>query len=293
VQLQAAIKTSVRAEPVLHAEAAAKLAELRIAQGRLEDAERLLAGLEDYPATVYARAALLLAKGSPKAATSLVRRRLRDLDEEHRERAALADLLVAALVAGGDRRNLAVRLDEVAALPGVDATLVAAYRHRVLGRCKAALGERSAVEDFEAALSVFGSLDMTYECGRTRLLLAQVLAVDDAETAVADARVALACFEQLGAARYADAAAAVLRSLGVRSPRTGPKGLGVLTQREREILTLLGEGLANRDIAARLFISRKTVEHHVASVLSKLGLGGRAEAAAYAAHHLERGSASE
>jgi DNA-binding CsgD family transcriptional regulator len=179
-------------------------------------------------------------------------------------------------------------LEKVAAVPRSAATVVAAYHRRALGRGRAALGERSAIADLEAALSAFGRVDMSYECGRTRLTLVQANAGHDKETAVVDARAALACFEDLGATRDADAAAAALRALGVRSPRTGPKGLGLLTKRELEILSLLGDGLANPDIAARLYISRKTVEHHVASILSKLGLSGRAEAATYAVRHLER-----
>jgi DNA-binding NarL/FixJ family response regulator len=100
---------------------------------------------------------------------------------------------------------------------------------------------------------------------------------------VREAGIALSTFDQLGAAREVDAVVALLRALGVRAVRAAPKGLALLTRREREVLGLLGEGLSNPAISERLYVSRRTVEHHVSSVLRKLGLNGRAEAAAYAA----------
>ena len=98
---------------------------------------------------------------------------------------------------------------------------------------------------------------------------------------MAEARAAHEAFERLHAARQVDAAAAVLRSLGARTASARPGG-SVLTKREAEVLDLLGHGLSNPEIAERLYISRKTVEHHVGNILSKLGLRSRAEAAAYA-----------
>jgi DNA-binding NarL/FixJ family response regulator len=119
------------------------------------------------------------------------------------------------------------------------------------------------------------------EVARTRLELARALSERSPEVAIAEAKSALEDFERLEAARHADAAGALLRSLGA-PVRTGPKGTGALTRREAEILQLIGAGLSNPEIGDRLYITRKTVETHVGNLLSKLGLRNRAEAAAFA-----------
>ena len=121
---------------------------------------------------------------------------------------------------------------------------------------------------------------MPYEAARARLMLAEVVRALEPQVSEAEARTALSAFEILGAERDADAATALLRGLGVRAARAGPKNLGTLTKRETKVLELLGQGLSNPEIAQRLYVSRKTVEHHVAHILSKLGLRNRTEAAA-------------
>ena len=69
--------------------------------------------------------------------------------------------------------------------------------------------------------------------------------------------------------------------------QTTPDPLGDLSDREREVLALLAEGLRNREIAERLVISEATVKTHVRHVLEKLRFRNRAEAAAFAARNLE------
>jgi DNA-binding NarL/FixJ family response regulator len=134
----------------------------------------------------------------------------------------------------------------------------------------------------ERALELFVLLDLPLESARVRFELAGAFVRLRPELAIAEARIALTTFEQLGAAADADAAAALLRSLGAPG-RTGPRLLGALTKREQEVLGLVGLGLSNPEIAQRLFISRKTAAHHVSNLLAKLGLRNRAEAVAFVA----------
>ncbi|HFQ94045.1 MAG TPA: helix-turn-helix transcriptional regulator, partial [Anaerolineae bacterium] len=98
---------------------------------------------------------------------------------------------------------------------------------------------------------------------------------------------ALAIFERLGARPMADLLRQKLREAGLAAIPRGPRSATKknpfqLTNRQLEILRLLTENLTNAEIAARLHISPKTVDHHVSAVLGKLNVSSRAEAAAIA-----------
>ncbi|HEU4997313.1 MAG TPA: helix-turn-helix transcriptional regulator, partial [Lapillicoccus sp.] len=132
--------------------------------------------------------------------------------------------------------------------------------------------------DFLAAAQAWDAVGCGYDAA---------LALLD-EGSEASLRAALDRFESLGAGPAATLARRRLRALGARSvpvgvrrtTRANPAGL---TTREQQVLTLVCEGLTNEEIAGRLFIAVKTVDHHVSAVLAKLGASSRREAAAAAA----------
>jgi ATP/maltotriose-dependent transcriptional regulator MalT len=111
--------------------------------------------------------------------------------------------------------------------------------------------------------------------------LAEAARTKDAVSAFQEAELILA---STGVHRLRDRAAQQLRRLGVRQTgrrRNGAPGVGIaaLSGREREVADLVASGRTNRDIAAVLFISEKTVETHLSRVFSKLGVSSRASVA--------------
>jgi DNA-binding CsgD family transcriptional regulator len=121
-----------------------------------------------------------------------------------------------------------------------------------------------------------------YEIARARWRLAASLAATgDHSAARSEALTALAEAVEMGALPLADA----VRDLGRRARLDLPgsrQPVAVLTDREEAVLALVAQGLTNRQVGERLFISSKTVSVHMSNVLAKLGVSGRAEAVAVA-----------
>ncbi|HET9672852.1 MAG TPA: response regulator transcription factor, partial [Actinomycetota bacterium] len=260
---------------------AAKLAELRIVQGRIEEAERLLTGYEDLPESLLGSVAIHRSRGEHAVAAALLLRRLNQVGDTLLAVPLLSTLVEVQLDAGdaeaasasaGRLRSIAQRSDH---------PRLAALADLAAGRVARAVGDPDGRGRLERALATFTRSELPLAAARTRVELASLLRSDDPEVAAREARLALETFERLGAAREADAIAALVRELGGPA-RTGPKDIGLLTAREAEVLELLGDGLSNAEVAARLYISTKTAGNHVSSILSKLHLRSRQEAAAYA-----------
>ena len=263
-----------------------QLAELRVLQGRFEEARELLERYEDLPESVRPLAVLDLAVASPDTASTRLVRRLEQLGGLTVAAFPLLTVLVDAHIGRGDLEAAA----DAAAQLTVVAGLTKSKRHRgealfAAGKVASAYSRDEATSVLRQAAQTFSEASLALQACRARMELARALVERDRPVAISEARAALAAFDRLGAIPDADAAAAFLRDLGVKG-RTGPKNLELLSKRELEVLRLVAQGLSNAEIAARLFISKKTAGHHVSNLLSKLGLRSRTEAAAFAAIHL-------
>lgn len=259
-----------------------RLAELRVRQGRFEEAEGLLQGLAGDVEAARPLARTHLERGDSALAVGVLTRALGEMDPSTVAAGILWALLVEAYLAEGDHAQAAIAVDWLVGCAeqhsGVFLRATAALAR---GRLCVALTTGDACGCLREALTGFTKARAPMEVAQAHFELAGALATDQPEGALAEARAALDGFERLPAARRADAAAAMMRSLG--SPgRSTARSSGSLTKREAEVLDLLGHGLTNPEIAERLYISRKTVEHHVSRLLAKLGLRSRAEAAVHA-----------
>ena len=99
-------------------------------------------------------------------------------------------------------------------------------------------------------------------------------------------KAAIEIFEHLGASATSQKIRKSMREVGIKSVPKGPrkttrKNPAGLTTRQVEVLKLLGKGLSNNEIGSKLFISPKTVDHHISAILSKLNIHSRFEAAAF------------
>lgn len=285
------VLTMVGGAVVHRGDAAARVAGLRLLQGRFEEAGALLRSALTHRSAAEPLARLHLLTGDPDLAAGVARRELDTVGGDRLRDGELLALLVEAEIARDDLAAAAEGAARLAELAEVaeDSALRAQARLAAGRVAGARLDTSAALVAFRAALDLLDD-SRPLLAATASLEAAQVLAAaGDRAAAVVEAQRALATFDRLGAKLLADRTDALLRSLGSRARAVGrapDAAVAELSRREREVLDLLRQGLTNAEIAARLYISGRTAEHHVGRVLGKLGVRSRAEAAAFAVAHL-------
>jgi tetratricopeptide (TPR) repeat protein/predicted Ser/Thr protein kinase len=212
------LKAAMSAAPIgtlYHIGAAARLADLRVRQGRLDEAEQLLADVGDKPIARGVAGSLKHARGQHAAATALLQRYLDASPMQVHSAAQALETLVDVAIARDDlqlARFASKRLTELA--PGKTKT-VAAHADLAAGRLALAEGDPAgARKHFERAIDLFLEQNLPHEAARARMSLARALAGDNTELAREEVRAASHAFAQLGATHDASAAAELLRTLG-------------------------------------------------------------------------------
>lgn len=233
--------------------------------------DALAAGHDPQPGLALLR----LAQGKGESALLSLRRALGETAAPFL-RVRLLPALVEVAIATED---LGAADEAVRELDDAAARLDSVYARAIAGTASGALAlvrgrHQEALAGLRAALSDWAQLDAPYEVARCRVLLARACQeVGDLETARLEVEAARSLFHELGARRDL----AVLD--GSRARPSAPAGL---TPREVEVLRLVARGASNREVAAELVLSEKTVARHVANIFVKIRVSSRAAATAFA-----------
>ena len=190
---------------------------------------------------------------------------------------AAPDLVETAVRTGraDEARVALVRLEQYseAANPSWALALVA--------RCRGLLSDPATAErHFDEALRLHGESDRPFDRARTELLYGELLRRTGRRMeGRRHLRAAFGAFERLRALPWAERARRELRATGATARRRDPSTLDQLTPQELQIARFVARGLTNKEVAAQLFISPRTVDHHLRNVFTKLGITSRMQLA--------------
>ena len=181
---------------------------------------------------------------------------------------------VEAAVRAGRHRAAAERLD---AFRGWVVAAPTQGRQALLARCDGLAGGRDPEEAFGEAVAAAAALS-PLQRARTELLFGEWLRRERRRVdARGHLRTALEMFRTLGAVPWAERAEAELRATGETARKRDVSAVEQLTPQELQIAGLVTEGLTNKEIAAQLFLSPRTVDYHLRKVFTKLGITSRSE----------------
>jgi DNA-binding CsgD family transcriptional regulator len=149
----------------------------------------------------------------------------------------------------------------------------------LVARCRGLLSAGEAAErHFLEAVRRHGESARPFDRARTEFVFGEYLRRDGRRKAArVHLRAALDAFERLGAGAWADRARDELRASGETARKRSPSAIDQLTPQELQITRLVAEGATNKQVAARLFLSPRTIDYHMRKIFTKLGISSRAE----------------
>jgi DNA-binding CsgD family transcriptional regulator/predicted negative regulator of RcsB-dependent stress response len=261
-------------------EAFYRQAEMHRLRGELAGAEDAYTRAGEFGRNPYPGLALLrLAQGRTDSAEAAIRRVLGET-QDPLGRAGILPAVVEIMLATGQiqtARDAAAELKEIAT--EMSSEYLAAAASQAMGAALLGAGEpQAALTELREAAKSWRQMEAPHRAAGVRLLIgAACRELGDEDGAVLEIESAREAFEQLGA----------LPDLA-RIEKLNPAPVhaaGGLTGREIELLALVATGKTNREIAADLVISERTVARHVSNIFNKLGVSSRSAATAYAFKH--------